>query len=42
MHFDKPENATVFAAALKGLKVPFYEMKPGETISFQGKLMQRE
>jgi L-ascorbate metabolism protein UlaG (beta-lactamase superfamily) len=41
-HFDITENATAFAAALKELKVPFYEMKPGETISFRGKLMVHE
>jgi L-ascorbate metabolism protein UlaG (beta-lactamase superfamily) len=41
-HFDVAENATAFAAALKELQIPFYEMKPGETISFRGKLMLRE
>jgi L-ascorbate metabolism protein UlaG (beta-lactamase superfamily) len=41
-HFDIAENATAFAAALKELQVPFYEMKPGETISFRGKRMLRE
>lgn len=30
-------NPGVFAAELKRLRVPFYEMKPGETISFRGK-----
>jgi L-ascorbate metabolism protein UlaG (beta-lactamase superfamily) len=28
-----------FAAELKKLNIPFYEMKPGETISFRGKQM---
>lgn len=41
-HYDIAENATAFAAALKQLQVPFYEMKPGETILFRGKLMVRE
>ena len=41
-HYDIAENATAFAAALKKLQVPFYEMKPGETISFRGKLMLRK
>lgn len=35
------ENANAFAAVLKELQVPFYEMKPGETISFRGKQMLR-
>jgi L-ascorbate metabolism protein UlaG (beta-lactamase superfamily) len=26
-----------FAAELKTLKIPFYEMKPGETVSYRGK-----
>jgi L-ascorbate metabolism protein UlaG (beta-lactamase superfamily) len=30
-------NSDVFAAELKKLRIPFYEMKPGETISFRGK-----
>jgi L-ascorbate metabolism protein UlaG (beta-lactamase superfamily) len=30
-------NAEAFAAELKKLKIDFYEMKPGETISFHGK-----
>jgi L-ascorbate metabolism protein UlaG (beta-lactamase superfamily) len=30
-------DATDFAAELKKLNVPFYEMKPGETISFRGR-----
>jgi L-ascorbate metabolism protein UlaG (beta-lactamase superfamily) len=33
------ENAEAFAAELKKLKIPFYEMKPGETISFRGRRM---
>jgi L-ascorbate metabolism protein UlaG (beta-lactamase superfamily) len=35
------ENADGFAAELKKLKIAFYEMKPGETISFRGKQMVR-
>jgi L-ascorbate metabolism protein UlaG (beta-lactamase superfamily) len=31
------QNSDVFAAGLKKLRIPFYEMKPGETISFRGK-----
>jgi len=30
-------NSDIFAAELKKLRIPFYEMKPGETISFRGK-----
>jgi L-ascorbate metabolism protein UlaG (beta-lactamase superfamily) len=30
-----------FAAELKKLQIPFYEMKPGETVSFRGKQMMR-
>lgn len=33
------ENSDGFAAELKRLKIPFYEMKPGESISFRGKQM---
>ena len=29
-------SADVFAAELKRLKIPFYEMKPGETIIYRG------
>jgi L-ascorbate metabolism protein UlaG (beta-lactamase superfamily) len=36
------ENADAFAAELKKLKIPFYEMKPGETISFRGRQMTRK
>ena len=32
-------NANEFAAELKKLRIPFYEMKPGETISFRGRQM---
>ena len=31
------QNADGFAAELKKLKIDFYEMKPGDTISFHGK-----
>jgi L-ascorbate metabolism protein UlaG (beta-lactamase superfamily) len=31
------QNSDAFAAELKKLRIPFYEMKPGETISFRGK-----
>jgi L-ascorbate metabolism protein UlaG (beta-lactamase superfamily) len=31
------ENADEFAAELKRLKIPFYEMKPGETVTYRGK-----
>jgi L-ascorbate metabolism protein UlaG (beta-lactamase superfamily) len=33
------ENSNAFAAELKRLRIPFYEMKPGETISYRGKQM---
>ncbi|MBD0369921.1 MAG: metal-dependent hydrolase [Pyrinomonadaceae bacterium] len=33
------ENSNEFAAELKKLRIPFYEMKPGETITFRGKQM---
>jgi L-ascorbate metabolism protein UlaG (beta-lactamase superfamily) len=33
------QNSDVFAAELKKLRIPFYEMKPGETISFRGRQM---
>jgi L-ascorbate metabolism protein UlaG (beta-lactamase superfamily) len=32
-------NAEAFAAELKKLRIAFYEMKPGETVSFRGKEM---
>jgi L-ascorbate metabolism protein UlaG (beta-lactamase superfamily) len=35
-------NSKEFAAELKKLRIPFYEMKPGETISFRGKLLVRK
>jgi L-ascorbate metabolism protein UlaG (beta-lactamase superfamily) len=35
-------NSDGFAAELKKLQIPFYEMKPGETISFRGKQMVRK
>ena len=35
------QSADAFAAELKKLKVNFYEMKPGETISFRGKELVR-
>jgi L-ascorbate metabolism protein UlaG (beta-lactamase superfamily) len=31
------QNSNEFAAELKKLGIPFYEMKPGETITFRGK-----
>ena len=36
------ENSADFAAELKRLKIPFYEMKPGETITFRGKQMMKK
>ena len=36
------QSADSFAAALKALKVPFYEMKPGETIVYRGKQLVRK
>jgi L-ascorbate metabolism protein UlaG (beta-lactamase superfamily) len=35
-------SADEFAAELKKLRIPFYEMKPGETITYRGKLMARK
>ncbi|HEX8263924.1 MAG TPA: metal-dependent hydrolase [Pyrinomonadaceae bacterium] len=35
-------NADGFAAELKRLKIPFYEMKPGETITYRGKQMLKK
>lgn len=36
------ENSNVFAAELKKLKIPFYEMKPGTILIFRGKqIMQK-
>ncbi|HEV7644116.1 MAG TPA: metal-dependent hydrolase [Pyrinomonadaceae bacterium] len=46
MHFATDESMTPtadsFAAELKKLKIPFYEMKPGETITFRGKQMVKK
>jgi L-ascorbate metabolism protein UlaG (beta-lactamase superfamily) len=36
------QNSDAFASELKKLRIPFYEMKPGETISFLGKQMVRK
>jgi L-ascorbate metabolism protein UlaG (beta-lactamase superfamily) len=36
------ENASEFAAELKRLKIPFYEMKPGETVTFRGRQMEQK
>jgi L-ascorbate metabolism protein UlaG (beta-lactamase superfamily) len=36
------ENSNGFAAELKKLKIPFYEMKPGETVSYRGKQMMNK
>lgn len=36
------ENANVFAAELKRLRIPFYEMRHGETIVFRGRQMLRK
>jgi L-ascorbate metabolism protein UlaG (beta-lactamase superfamily) len=45
-HFGTDEgmtpNANSFAAELRVLKVPFYEMKPGETILYRGRAMLRK
>ena len=35
------QNADGFAAEIKKLKIGFYEMKPGETISFRGRRLMR-
>ena len=35
-------NADVFAAELNKLKIPFYEIKSGETISYRGKQMLKD
>ncbi len=36
------ENSNIFAAELKKLKIPFYEMKPGAILIFRGKqIMQK-
>ena len=36
------QNADEFAAELKRFKIPFYEMKPGETITFRGRQVTRK
>jgi L-ascorbate metabolism protein UlaG (beta-lactamase superfamily) len=36
------ENANDFAAELKRLKIPFREMKPGETVTFRGRQMAQK
>jgi L-ascorbate metabolism protein UlaG (beta-lactamase superfamily) len=36
------ENTKVFAAALRRLRIPFYEMRPGATIVFRGKQLLRK
>jgi L-ascorbate metabolism protein UlaG (beta-lactamase superfamily) len=45
-HYDTSPGGTtnsgVFAAELKKLRIPFYEMKPGETITFRGRQMMRK
>lgn len=35
------QNADAFVAELKKLRVPYYEMRPGETISFRGRQFVR-
>ena len=46
MHFGAPGDALLsadaFAADLKQMKINFYEMKPGETLSFRGRQMIRK
>ena len=36
------QNADEFAAELRRLKIPFYEMRPGETVTFRGRQMTRK
>lgn len=36
------QNADTFAAELKRLKIPFYEMRPGDTLTFRGKQMTQK
>jgi L-ascorbate metabolism protein UlaG (beta-lactamase superfamily) len=36
------QDSTVFAAELKLLKIPFYEMKPGQTIVYRGHLLVKK
>jgi L-ascorbate metabolism protein UlaG (beta-lactamase superfamily) len=46
MHFGTDEsmaqNTTEFSAELAKMKIPFYEMKPGETITFRGKQLVKK
>ncbi|HEX8891358.1 MAG TPA: metal-dependent hydrolase [Pyrinomonadaceae bacterium] len=39
---DMTQTADGFAAELKRLRIPFYEMKPGETITFRGRQMMQK
>jgi hypothetical protein len=39
---DISPNAEVFAAELKTLKIPIYEIKPDETIFYRGKQMVKK
>jgi L-ascorbate metabolism protein UlaG (beta-lactamase superfamily) len=45
-HYDPSSggatNSGVFAAELKKLRIPFYEMKPGQTISYRGRQMMQK
>ncbi|MDX6694376.1 MAG: hypothetical protein QOF02_1979 [Blastocatellia bacterium] len=36
------QTSTEFAAELKKMRIPFYEMKPGGTITFRGKQLMRK
>jgi L-ascorbate metabolism protein UlaG (beta-lactamase superfamily) len=36
------QNAAGFAAELNKMKINFYEMKPGETITFRGKQLLKK
>jgi len=36
------QDSAVFAAELKLLKIPFYEMKPGQTIIYRGRLLVKK
>ena len=36
------QNADAFAAELKRLRIPFYEMRPGETVTFRGRQVIRK
>jgi L-ascorbate metabolism protein UlaG (beta-lactamase superfamily) len=36
------QNADEFAAELKRLKIAFYEMRPGDTVTFRGRQMTRK